>query len=70
MQVPEMTVMTSPINTRNLTGTYGPGYGLHTISDADHGHHGMTMKHKLHNQRGSQVQWKKETCHRGRTMRK
>ena len=28
----EMTVTTSPENTRNLTGTYGPGYGLHTIS--------------------------------------
>ena len=58
MQVPEMTVMTSPVNTRNLTGTYGPGHGLHTISDVDHGdhrHHGMTMQHKLHNQRGSQI---------------
>ena len=50
-----MTVMTSPINTRNLTGTYGPGYGLVTISDVDHGHHGMIMQHKLHNQRESQI---------------
>ena len=45
MQVPEITVMTNPVNTRNLTGTYGPDYGLHTISDVDHGHHGMTMQH-------------------------
>ena len=51
----EMTVITSPVNTRNLTGTYEPGYDLHTISDVDHGHHGMTMQHKLHNQRGSQI---------------
>ena len=70
IQVPEMTVMTSPVNTRNLTGTYGPGYGLLTISDVDHRHHGMTMRQKLHNQRGSQIgcamEEGKETCHRGR----
>ena len=40
-----MTVMTSPVNTRNLTGTYGPGYGLVTICDVDHRHHRMTMRH-------------------------
>ena len=48
MQLPEMIIMKSPVNTRNLLGTYEPGYGLHTISDVDHGHHGMTMPHKLH----------------------
>ena len=42
-----MTVMTSPENTRNLTGTYGPGYGLYVYynRDVDQGHHGMTMRH-------------------------
>ena len=47
--------MTSPVNTRNLTGTYRPGYGLVTISDVDHEHHRMTMQHKLHNQGESQI---------------
>ena len=32
VQVPGMTVAMSPISTRNVTDTYGPGYGLHTIS--------------------------------------
>ena len=27
-----MTVLMSPVSIRNVTGTYGPGYGLHTIS--------------------------------------
>ena len=31
-QVPGMTAMISPINTRNATGTYGLGYDLHTKS--------------------------------------
>ena len=46
MQFPEMTVMTSPENTRNLTGTYGPGYcPAYYKRDVDQGHHGMTMRH-------------------------
>ena len=41
-----MTVMTSPENTRNLTGIYGPGYGpAYYKRDVDQGHHGMTMQH-------------------------
>ena len=27
-----MTVVMSPVSTRNVTDTYGPGYGLYTIS--------------------------------------
>ena len=34
--------MMSPVNTRNLTGTYGPAYYKR---DVDQGHHGMTMRH-------------------------
>ena len=26
-----MTVVMSPVSTRNVTDTHGPGYGLHTI---------------------------------------
>ena len=39
-------VMTSPIDTRNITGTYGPGYGLHTISVMCRSQaQGMTIPH-------------------------
>ena len=72
MQVPGITVKMSLVSTRNVTGTYGLGYGLHAICAmqiTDTGNDHATQP-KLHSTTREEVelavQWKKEICHRGR----